>query len=272
MRKVLSNSNLHERRGVRIIVGFALVASLAVFGCTTNRTHAEGEPYIGGPSVGPSSPTSSNYGTSTPTTPPPMTSSYKGSEQAEFTAPRPHRLTPDEAAMIMADHLPRVRVLGPAAPGPATRPYASEGLVTGQVAIAGLQPVTANTTLNSPATPSITSGADFSGASAAPTLTGSLATVTPTTAAIAVTPGAFAGGGTPTVTGTTSTNATPTATTAATGTTTTASSTVSVSPTTTNAPATARGLNANVTTNGSVQVRSTNGRVTVTNVSSSKQQ
>ena len=75
MRKVLINSIL-----------FVLVGLLAAFGCTTNRTHADGEPYIGGPSVGPSSPTSNSSGTSVPATPPPMTSSYRGSEQAEFTA------------------------------------------------------------------------------------------------------------------------------------------------------------------------------------------
>ena len=240
------------RKALRSSILFALVAMLAVFGCTTNRTRAEGEPYIGGPSVGPSSPTSNSGGTSVPTTPQPMTSSYRGSEQSEFTAPRPHRLTPDEAAMIMADHLPKVRVLGPADPGTAVRPYVSAGIVTGQVNIGGPTPVTANTTLNSPATPSITSGADFSGVSAAPTVTANLATVTPTTAALAVTPGTFAAGSTATVTGTTSTNATPT----------TASSTLT--PTTT-------ALNANVTANGNVQVVSSNGKLTVTNMSSRRQ-
>jgi len=258
MRKALKDSNLYERRGakIRVVVGLALIASLSIFGCTTNRTHAEGEPYIGGPSVGPSSPTS-NSGSSVPTTPQPMTSSYRGSEQSEFTAPRPHRLTPDEAALVMADHLPKVRVLGPADPGTAVRPYVSASIVTGQVSIGGLTPVTANTTLNSPATPSITSGADLNGVvSAAPTITGNLATVTPTNAAIAVTPGTFAGGSAATVTGTTSTNATPTA--AATTTTTTNTAT----------PA-ATSLNTNVTANGNVQVVSANGKLMVTNVSSS---
>ncbi|PYQ26425.1 MAG: hypothetical protein DMF56_24400 [Acidobacteria bacterium] len=288
MRKVLKGSNLHERRGVRIIVGFALVMLLAAFGCSTNRTHADGEPYIGGPGVGPAAPTSSHYGTSVPTTPQPMTSSYRGSEQSEFTAPRPHRLTADEAALIMAEHLPKVRVLGPLDPGPAMRPYVSEGIVTGQVAIATPTPVTVNTTINSPATPAITSGADFSGASAAPTFTGNLATVTPTNAALPVTTGVFAGGGlatgvtttgttttgtttTGTTTGTTTTTPTITATTTGTGTT-TVTSPSTVRPTTTTAPVTVRGLNANVTTNGNVQVLSTNGRLTVTNVSSGSRQ
>ena len=189
MRKALKNSILHERRGVRIIVGLALVALLAAIGCTTNRTHAAGEPYIGGPSVGPSSPTSNSSGTSVPTTPQPMTSSYRGGEQSEFTAPRPHRLTPDEAALIMADHLPKVRVLGPSDPGIANRPYVSAGIVTGQVAIGGLTPVTVNTTLNSPATPSITNGADvFGNASAAPVFPPNFENMTPTAAASTVTP------------------------------------------------------------------------------------
>ena len=255
MRKVLINSVL-----------FVLVGLLAAFGCTTNRTHADGEPYIGGPSVGPSSPTSNSSGTSVPATPPPMTSSYRGSEQAELTAPRPHRLTPDEAALVMADHLPKVRVLGPADPGTANRPYVSAGVVTGQVAIGSLQPVTVNTTLNSPATPAVTNGSDvFGGTAAAPVFPQNFESVTPTAAASTVTPTV---GGTTTVTPTAAASTvTPTTTT---GTTTTASS--AVSPTTTASPVMARGLNANVTTQGNVQVLSTNGRVTVTNVSASSKQ
>ena len=91
MRKVLKNTNL---------VAFSLVASLAAFGCTTNRTMGEGQPYTGGPGVGPASPTSNLRGTSVPTTPPPMTSSYQGVSLPSTTPRAPiHKLTADEAAV-----------------------------------------------------------------------------------------------------------------------------------------------------------------------------
>jgi hypothetical protein len=244
MRKALRNSNL---------MAFALVATLAAFGCTTNRTHGEGEPYMGAPSVGPMSPTSNTGGTSVPTTPPPMTSSYRGNEQALVT--RPHRLTPDEAASIMASHSPKVRVLGPVDPGPG-RPYASDGVVTGQVLnYASVNPqMTVNSTLNSPATPAITSGADQNGAAAAPVFSPTVAT--PTTAAIAVTPTSAASSAMTTTAGTTI------ATTGTAATPTTASA---------NAPVTAASttLNTNATSNSSVRVTTTNGRVTVTNATTS---
>jgi len=118
MRKVLKNTNL---------IAFSLVASIAAFGCTTNRTMGEGQPYTGGPGVGPASPTSNLRGTSVPTTPPPMTSSYQGVSLPSTTPRAPiHKLTADEAAMIMSGHQPRVRVLGPVDPGGA-RPYVSNG-------------------------------------------------------------------------------------------------------------------------------------------------
>jgi len=136
---------------------FTIAISIAAFGCTTNRTHSEGEPYIGVPSVGPSVPTSNTGGTSVSTTPPPMTSSYRGNDQVLVS--RPHRLTPDEAALVMADHLPRVRVLGTVNPG-GPRPYVSDGMVTGQVvnsaAIVNPGYVTVNSSLNSPGAGAIT--------------------------------------------------------------------------------------------------------------------
>jgi hypothetical protein len=240
MRKTLRNRNL---------LAFALIATLAAFGCTTNRTHGAGEPYLGGPSAGPTMPTSNTGGTSVPTTPPPMTSSYRGNEQALVT--RPHKLTPDEAALVMADHLPKVRVLGPVDPGVA-RPYASDRVVTGQtLSYASLNPqVTVNTTLNSPATPAITSGADVSGGvSSAVVFSPSVAAATPTTAAATVSPTNAAA----TVPSTTATSATTTATTATT-------------PTTTAASVVNNAMTA--TGSGSVRVLTNNGRVTVTNASS----
>lgn len=300
MRNTLIHRNLNERARVRIGVAIGLVASLAVFGCTTNRTHGEGEPYLGAPSVGPAAPTSHTNATSVPTTPAPlpqpMTSSYQGNEQV-LASPRPQRLTPDEAALIMADHLPKVRVLGVVNPGPAVRPYASVGVVTGQVHTAVLNPqVTINSSLSSPGVPAITSGAGGDVASSgAAVFTTDAANATPTTAAIAVTPGMLAGGtnttiassGVPVVTaastvgtaGTTTTGASTTGTTigaiGTVGTTigTTAATTPSVTaastvtPTTT-ATGTVRGLNTTSATNGSVSISTVNGKVTVSNVKS----
>ncbi len=258
MRKTLRNKN---------ILAFALIATLAAFGCSTNRTHGEGEPYMGTPGVGPMAPTSNTGGTSVPTTPPPMTSSYRGNEQALVT--RPHKLTPDEAALIMADHLPKVRVLGPVNPG-VGQPYASDRVVTGQTLnYANLNPqVTVNSTLNSPATPVVTSGADLNGdVASAAVFPQSVAGTTPTTAANMVSP-TTASATVPAASATTTTltpttaSATVTPTTAATGT-----SNVSVNTLSTNA--------ATASANGNVRVLTTNGRVTVTNASttsSSRQQ
>ncbi|HJQ37835.1 MAG TPA: hypothetical protein VKB93_11925 [Thermoanaerobaculia bacterium] len=243
MRKTLKNKNL---------LAFALIATLAAFGCTTNRTHGAGEPYIGGPSAGPMMPTSNTGGTSVPTTPPPMTSSYRGNEQAVVT--RPHKLTPDEAALVMVDHLPKVRVLGPVNPGPG-RPYASNPVVTGQpLNYANLNPqVTVNSTLNSPATPVVTSGADINGdVASAAVFPQTLAATTPTTAATAVSP-------------TTAAASVPSATTATPATT----ATTATTPT----PTVASTLNTNaVSTNSNVRILTTNGRVTVTNAGTSNRQ
>jgi len=252
MRNTLRQNNLSERARVRIVVALGLVVTLAGFGCTTNRTHAEGEPYMGAPSVGPSSPTSTN-GSSVPTTPQPMTSSYSGNEQALAT-PRPHRLTPDEAALVMADHLPRVRVLGPVDPGNSTRPYVSEGMVTGQVqnAAAYLNPqVTINSSITSPGVAAITSGAGSDATSSgAAIFTQATTLATPTTAGIA-TPITSAATVAPTVT--TSGISTPV---------TSASTTAPAATTTTTA-----GLNTTtVANNGSVRVATANGKIVVTNV------
>jgi hypothetical protein len=252
MRNTFRKNNLSERARVRIVVALGLVVTLAGFGCTTNRTHSEGEPYLGAPNVGPSSPTSTN-GSSVPTTPQPMTSSYRGNEQALAT-PQPHRLTPDEAALVMAGHLPRVRVLGPVDPGPSTRPYTSDGMVTGQVqnAAAYLNPqVTINSSITSPGVAAITNGAGNDAASSGGAIfTQASTTATPTTAGIA-TPITSAATVAPSVT--TSGLSTPV---------TSASTTAPAATTTTTA-----GLNTTtVANNGSVRVATSNGKIVVTNV------
>jgi hypothetical protein len=257
MRNTLRKNNLSERARVRIVVALGLVVTLAGFGCTTNRTHAEGEPYLGAPSVGPSSPTSTN-GSSVPTTPQPMTSSYRGNEQALAT-PRPHRLTPDEAALIMADHLPRVRVLGPVDPGKSTRSYASDGMVTGQVqnAAAYLNPqVTINSSITSPGVAAITNGAGGDAASSGGAIFTQASTLaTPTTAGL-TTP----------ITSASSTSA-PTTTLGIMTPITAASATTPATTTAATTTNTTSSLNTTaVAANGNVRVATGNGKIVVTNV------
>jgi len=150
MRKALINRNL------KTLLAISLVASLAAVGCTTNTMRGSGEPWMGGPGVGPASP-SSTRGTSVPT-PPPMTSSYTRAEAQPAKPMRSHMLplSAAEAAAILAQQQPRVRYLGPVNPGPANRPYASDGLVTGQVAYTNSQP-TINSSINN-SQPSATNG------------------------------------------------------------------------------------------------------------------
>jgi len=184
MRKVLRKQNLNA------LLAISLVASLAAFGCTTNTMRGAGEPWTGGPGVGPASP-SSTSGTSVPTTPPPMTSSYtRADEPVKPMRSHMRPLSAAEAAAIMAGHQPRVRVLGPVDPGPANRPYVSDGLVTGQVAYANPQG-TINSSINSPGGGmAITSGVGSNPTTdaGAAVFTQNLTAVNPTTLGVAVPP------------------------------------------------------------------------------------
>lgn len=167
MRTTLRNKNLSQRPAARTLLAVSLSLTLAAFGCTTDRTLGNGDPVTtpGGrftPSGGVTSGSES-----APSIPPPMMSSSTYSSVSSQALPRVQsrsvrRLTPDEAALIMAEHAPRVRVLGPAMPGPANRPYESDRLVTGQFINPALQTnpqLTINSSISSPATPAISSGA-----------------------------------------------------------------------------------------------------------------
>lgn len=283
MRKTLRSKNLHERTWLAV----TLAVSLAAFGCTTNRTPGAGEPYIGGPGVGPSAP-SSHISSNRATTamPPPMTSSYQRDDALPTTITTRSTsrlpLTADEAAAIIAGQQ-RVRVLGPANPG-VSGGYHSDGLVTGQVrdsaSIVNPQ-MTLNSSLTSSPTVVISSGVGggaaapgvvVSGSSivanstnaplvstndgSAPVFTRDLRTATPTTAAIPVTPGMFAAGGTNVSPGAVSTRTTRTATPVTTSSTATSSVRVPL-----NRAATT------TTANSSVKVVNTNGRLVMTNTS-----
>lgn len=158
MNKSNQKNGLHARSGLRVAVAVSLTLSLGAFGCTTDRHLGDGDP-VTTPGVR-TSPTGgvSSGSESTPQNPPMMSSSRFDAARAV----RPRRLRPDEAAMIMAEQAPRVRVLGPAMPGDAGRPYESDGLVTGQFVNPALQTnpqATVNSSISSNPTPAIASGA-----------------------------------------------------------------------------------------------------------------
>lgn len=126
MSKNLRNQNLRARSG---LLAVAFSASLALAGCTTDRHLGNGDP-VTTPGVR-TSPTSGVGGSETaPTNPNPamMSSSSAGVELR--SAPRP--ISAAEAAALMVDNLPPVRVLGPSSPDAAGRPYESDGIETGQ--------------------------------------------------------------------------------------------------------------------------------------------
>jgi hypothetical protein len=105
------NKHLTERPALPALVAISLCATMLAFGCTTDRNLGNGTPVVTpglrtSPTSGPST------GSENAPTPPPMMSS------STYRDGRPiARLSAAEAAAIMADNQPRVRVLGPVAPG-----------------------------------------------------------------------------------------------------------------------------------------------------------
>jgi hypothetical protein len=178
----------HLRGG---IAAAAVICSLAVFGCTTNRTPGDGQPSTSPPMTPAATP-----GTSSGTNPP-MASAMDLSDRVERSI---------ESQAIMAAHQ-RERFFGyinPAGPQPIPpdqMPATGQFIPPSQYA----NPIaTVNASISSPPTPVITSGANgdgavtFVGAAATvpPTATGttSASLATPTTAALNATPGQFAAG------------------------------------------------------------------------------
>jgi hypothetical protein len=266
MRKALKERKLQGQLTARASIALTLVALLAAFGCTTNKMPGEGQPYTGGPGFGPTSPTQNIRGTSVPTTPPPMTSSSR--EQTKSSADM-RRLTPDEAAAIMAQYQtqPRVRVLGPVAPGPSNRPYVSDGLVTGQVVTNPAAPATTiNSTIYSQQVGSgVTSGVGNEvGAAIFPAES---ALVTPTNSSAAIPPVTAASSGV-TITPTTASAATTSATTATSTLPAPMTSSSASTGTVTSAPVRINTLQSNAATatgSGNVRVLTAGGKVVVTN-------
>jgi hypothetical protein len=164
MSKMLNTRNLSERRAPRTLLAVSLSFALAALGCTTDRNLGNGDP-VTTPGLR-TSPTGSSPGSETPpTVPPSMTSSF-----TEVSAPagqRPlRRLTAEQAAMIMADQQPRVKVLGPASPGNGNPGFYSLAHPSGQLENPALRTnpqVTVNSSISSRPTPVILSGAGGSG-------------------------------------------------------------------------------------------------------------
>lgn len=131
MSKMLKMNSLF---GQRPLLAISLAASVMAFGCTTDRTLGNGD--LGGRSGVPAAPTSGVTSGSetepTPTLPPPMTSSYLRPEALPKVARSVRRLTADEAAMLMAEHKPKYRVLGTVDPALSGNVYHSANLITGQ--------------------------------------------------------------------------------------------------------------------------------------------
>lgn len=138
MGKRLNSNNLTERPAMRALVAVSLTLSMAAFGCTTDRNLGNGDP-VTTPGVRTSPTGSSSPGSESAPTNPPMYSSSASYDQALPPVSRRNiRLSPDQAAAVMAQHQaqPRVRVLGPSGAGMAAgsstvaagqRGYVSDG-------------------------------------------------------------------------------------------------------------------------------------------------
>lgn len=160
MGKIHNSKDLQEQRTSRSLLAISLAASLAAFGCTTNLNPGNGTPTRSGPELR-SAPTSGVTSGSETITPPPMTSSYTRADALPRVQRRSIRQSADQAAAIMAGRQAlRGRYLGPANPGPGNRPYHSDfagGFVN--PALLTNPQITINSTISSPPTPAINSGA-----------------------------------------------------------------------------------------------------------------
>jgi hypothetical protein len=143
MSKVLKNNDLTERQAIRTLLAFSLTASIAAFGCTTDRTAGNGDPVVT-PGLRTSPTGGVSTGTETESVPPPMMSSYSGASALPAVRPRVARVSREEAALILAELQPRVKVLGPVAPGNGGRGYSVD-----PYAVANAQRTGQRSTINS---------------------------------------------------------------------------------------------------------------------------
>lgn len=153
MRNSLKNQDLHPRPKSRALLAVSLCASLAAFACTTDRNVGNGDPVVTpGLRTSPIGGTSS--GTETESVPPPMMSSYNASAAM---AVRP-RISREEAALLLTEMQPRVKLLGTVAPGASTRGGYVSDMVAQQVQSVP-QRLTVNSTIYSGPNAAVISGA-----------------------------------------------------------------------------------------------------------------
>jgi hypothetical protein len=220
MGKALKTRTLISLRTARALLAVSLTASLAVAGCTTNRNLGDGQPARSDPAVR-VTPTSGVTSGSEhpPTVPPSMTSSYSGTGSTYY-------VRADQVAGMMAriEATPPVRVLGPSDPAEFPAPSYSAALPYGQLPNPSLltnPQITINSSISSPPTPLVGVADPIGGIADVETFLGAVAAegvrfpdagliaggsggaavtsapagvvLTPTTAAIGVPVGSFAG-------------------------------------------------------------------------------
>lgn len=171
MSNSMQEHKLSGRSATRSLVAFSLALSLAAFGCTTDRHLGNGDP-VTTPGVRTSPTSGASTGSETEPVPPPMLSS---SRYDAAVVNRPQRLSAAEAAAIMADNQPAVRVLGPASPGLPGQPYFSDGRTNtfSWPAYQTNPQLSVNSSISSSPVPVITSGAG-EGAAASSSFAGAL--------------------------------------------------------------------------------------------------
>lgn len=169
MGKALKKRNLFDGSASRMLLAASLSVSLAAVGCTTDRHLGNGVPTRSGPMIRTAPTAGVTSGTQTEPLPVPMTSSYS---RPEMILPPTADGTPamsaaERAAAIMSRHeLARGRVIGPAMPHAAGQPYVSDAIGTGNFTWPALQTnpqVTVNSSISSPSTAAIISGAGGNG-------------------------------------------------------------------------------------------------------------
>lgn len=160
MSKALKSLNLTERPASRTLLAVSLCATMAAFGCTTDRNIGNGDPVVT-PGVRTSPTGNTGAGSETGNMPPPMMSSYSGEALPAVQPRRVARVSAAEAAAILAENQPRVRYLGAGYPSAPNRPYVSDGQTN--LFTYPAQQVnprsTVNSSLTSGPTPVVTSGA-----------------------------------------------------------------------------------------------------------------
>ncbi len=153
MSKTLKTKDLAERPAIRTLLAVSLCASIAAFGCTTDRTVGNGDPVVT-PGLRTSPTGGAPSGTETESVPPPMMSSYSGAQALPAVRPRISR---EEAALLLTEMQPRVKVLGPVSPGPGGRVYPSDRIALSMQQVEARS--TINSTIYSPPAEGILSGA-----------------------------------------------------------------------------------------------------------------